>query len=169
MGTDQQRYIFLEFNYDNQLLKNIYREQDENKVLAFKIEMFTNNTAGNIFIVKKELYPEALYDYVTLNLDNEFYNFYLENKYNPKYKDIDLRAVWYFVALDRNVGFYIKKVRDTKYIFSYKRLCEAYDYPNRERRDVKVCCKNMGVMKKKSVVNDNKLVYLCPKHFSSIR
>ena len=159
--TDQQRFIFIEFNYhQNEMLKNIYFEKDQQGFI-FKIE-FTNLLNGNILICKKEFYPETLYDYVTLDLNDEFYTFYLENINNPKYLGIDLRAIWYFISKDRNIEkeFNIKKVRDSKYIFSYKKLCEYYSYPERNHSDIKVCCKNVGILK----ASNNK--YFCPDHFN---
>jgi hypothetical protein len=158
LAEDQNRFIFVEFAYENDLVKNIYLQKDNKQTIVFKVEINANNINGNIFLVKKSFYPEALYDYITLTLDQEFYDFYLENQFNPKYRDMDLRAVWYFVMLDRTIEFNIKKVRETKYIFSYKKLCQAFDYPDKDHSDIKVTCNKLGLLKKGET-------YLCPKHF----
>lgn len=158
LAIDQERYLFVEFSYSNEMVKNIYHDKDRQKFI-FKIE-FTNITKGNVYLVKKTFYPEALYDYVTLDLNDEFYNFYLENRFNPKYNKIDLRAIWYFVMNDRTVPFFIKYVRDNKYIFSYKKMCEYTDHPVRDKGDIQITCKNLGLIKD-NVTN----MWLCPNHF----
>jgi hypothetical protein len=164
LAIDQRRYIFVEFSYtDNNMLKNIYKQKDNQQDLIFKIEFNKENNGmdGNILVCKKSFYPETLYDYVTLNLDNDFYEFYLKNQYDPKYQDIDLRVLWYFVALDKDVDISIKKVRDTKFVFSYRKLCEAYEYTDKERSAIKVCCSNLGLL------NHNGM-RLCPTHYSVV-
>lgn len=158
LSVDQERYLFVDFDYFNDMVRNIYLEKDRQN-FVFKIE-FTNIINGNIYIVKKNFYPEELYDYVTLGLDDRFYDFYLENRFNPKYKNIDLRAVWYFVQNDKTTPLNIKWVRSNKYIFSYKRMCEAYDHPVKERADIQVCCKNIGMIH--DIVTNT---YKCPNHF----
>lgn len=165
LAIDQQRYIFIECSYicndqtKREMLKNLYLKSDRNEHYVFKIE-FTNSINGNIYIVKKDFYPETLYDYITLSLDDDFYDFYLDNKNNPKYWRIDLRIVWYFKRIDKQTDLYMKWVRDSKYIFSFKKLCEAYTHPVKERYDIRVCCKNVGIIKD-NVTN----TYLCPDHF----
>jgi hypothetical protein len=162
LADDQERYLFVEFSYDDSidLIKNIYLQKDNKKnKIVFKIE-FTNLINGNIYAVKKKFYPEVLYDYVTLILDKRFEDFYYENQYNPIYKDIDLRLVWYFLHNDPTTPISIKWVRDSKYVFSYKRMCSAYVHPVKERADIQVCCKNMGLIK--DPVTNN---WFCPNHF----
>lgn len=163
LAMDQQRYLFVEFTYENDLIKNIYLEQDkqQQRKTVFKIE-FTNILNGNVYAVKKDFYPEELYDYVTLVLDDRFLDFYYENKLNPKYKNIDLRVVWYFIVNDSNTPISIKHVRDSKYIFSYKKMCCVYSNPVKERADLVVCCKNVGLIK-----DPKTHLWYCPDHFSS--
>lgn len=160
LATDQNRYLFVEFEYQDDLVKNIFLEKDKSKEI-FKIE-FTNILNGNIYIVKKQFYPEELYDYVTMILDNRFLDFYYANRLNPVYKNIDLRAVWYFLMNDATTPLSIKFVRDSKYIFSYKKMCCAYNNPVKERADIQVCCKNVGLIR-----NPKTNLWYCPNHFNS--
>ncbi len=159
LALDQVHYLFVNFDYDNEMIKNIYLEKDKQGFI-FKIQ-FTNIIDGNIYLVRKRFYPETLYDYVTLTLGNDFYDFYLENKYNPTYDNIDLRAAWYFLANDRNTPITIKWVRDNKYIFSYKKMCSYYSHPSKERSDIQTCCKNKGLIRD-PVSN----TWYCPDHFA---
>ena len=158
LGIEQERYLFVDFEYDNEMVKNIYQQKD-NEGYVLKIE-FTNITKGNIYLVRKRLYPETLYDYNTIVLGEDFYNFRSENLYNPNYNKIDLRAIWYFVMNDRTVPFFIKYVRDNKYIFSYKKMCSFVDHPIRDKGDIQTCCKNMGLLK--DTVSNK---WYCPDHF----
>ncbi len=159
LAQDQEQYLFVEFNYQNELLKNIYLDNDREGYI-FKIQ-FISLIDGNIYRVKKSFYPEELYDYVTLVLDDQFLDFYYENIKNPKYENIDLRLVWYFLQNDKNSPVTIKWVRDSKYIFSYKKLCEYYTRPIKERADIRLTCKNLGL-----IYDPNSKHYYCPNHFN---
>lgn len=163
LATDQERYLFVEFTYDQDnnidLIKNVYHEKDKEGFI-FKLD-FTNIISGSILTVRKKFYPEELYDYVTLVLDKRFEDFYYTNQFNPVYNNIDLRIVWYFLNNDQSVDINIKYVRDSKYIFSYKKLCNYYERTVKERADIQLCCKNLGLIK-----DPNTNLYYCPDHFN---
>ena len=159
LAQDQERYLFVEFDYQHELMKNIFLDKDRNGYI-FKIE-FTTLIEGNVYIVKKDFYPEELYDYITLVLDQRFADFYYENIMNPKYHNIDLRLIWYFLQNDKNTPITIKWIRDSKYIFSYKKMCDYYSRPIKERADIKLFCKKLGLIKDPSTNQ-----YYCPDHFN---
>ena len=80
---------------------------------------------------------------------------------NPKYHNIDLRLIWYFFQNDKDSPVTIKWIRDSKYIFSYKKLCEYYERTVKERADIKLSCSNLGIIKDPETNS-----YYCPNHFN---
>lgn len=162
---DENRYLFIEFIYDElnvPELKEIYRDIDE-KQFIFRIE-YTNtkdidngSIKGNVFLNKRSDYPERYYDYLTIELGSDFYDFYLANLYNPDYYRMDLRIIWW-INKDEKRPLKVKYVRPTKYIFQRRYICIAYDSPDPTRKHIKRACPNIGIFH----LRDNKFV--CPTH-----
>jgi hypothetical protein len=75
-------------------------------------------------------------------LDDDFYTFYLRNVNNSNLTDIDLR-IYYYLNLHEDIKYKCKiAARPTKILFSKINMCCGFDYPDRERKNIKVACNN---------------------------
>ena|ERR1044072_3165034 len=146
---------FVEFDYQNNMVKEIYRNDYD----AFKI-IFDNETSttGSAYKINKKDYKQM--NFLTAILDDKFYEFYLHNVKNSNLIDIDLR-IYYYLNKTEDVKYKCKIAgRPTKIVFSKINMCSAFVYPDRERKNIKVACVNDAFTK----LNGK---YYCLSHLSS--
>lgn len=128
---------FIEFDYQNEMLKEVYR----NDQYVFKI-IFDQESSitGTAYKIRKQDYIQM--NFLTFVLDDQFYYFYLKNLKNSNLTDIDLR-IYYYLNINEEVKYKMKiGGRSTKILFSKTNMCSGFDYPNREKKTIKVACTN---------------------------
>ena len=146
--------MFLEFTTNSALIRDIYK--DDPFIYRIEYDFGNDGKTGYAFKNRKEDYPRE--NFVTVDLtEDEFYEYYLKQKYNPNYDSVDLRLVFY---LNRYNDMYnVKFVRNTCYYFSAGKICAYYHYPDMEALHFKIACVNEGVLSK----NDK---FYCPEHIN---
>jgi len=129
--------LFIDFDYQNEMVKEVYRNDDMVFKIIFDHEL---STSGAAYKVRKQDYKQM--NFITTILDDAFWYFYLKNVNNSKLRDIDLR-IYYYLNQREEVKYKCKIAgRPTKIIFSKVNMCCAFDYPDRERKNIKVACIN---------------------------
>lgn len=128
---------FVEFQYENDMLKEIYRNNPYVLKIIFDQE---ESLTGAAYLIRKQDYKQMFF--LTTVLDDAFYWFYLKNINNSNLRDVDLR-LYYYLNLHEDIKYKVKIAgRNTKIIFSKTNMCSAFDYPDRERQNIKVACIN---------------------------
>lgn len=152
--------VYVDFFYENEIIKNLYKNNPY--VLCINYNDLNRSQTGTIYLIdnKKVDFDSMGIKFITVDLDEEFLDFYIRNIRNPKFNDLDLRACWFLNRLEpEDQQYYIKYIRDTKFIFSKKQLCEFYTVLNNIDRNVSLSCNNDAFLKKEI---DNK--YYCVRH-----
>lgn len=147
--------VFVEFITNDERIKSLY--ENDKFILRIEFDALNDGRTGRIFKNRKEDY--AFEDFISIDLDDHFYEFYLTHLYNPKLKDFDLRVIYYLNRNDED-NYNVKKVRQTYYEFSKTPFCDYYEYTDARRLHIKVACINQGVLKRD---NQN----WCPLHFNT--
>lgn len=127
----------MDFDYSTELLEAIFHKE---KDFIFRV-VFSDEASSQGMIYKNRRVDYRTQNYITFELDDEFYNFYIRYKNSKLFDGIDLRIAW-FLNHKEEVQYKIKWVRDTKYIFNKINLCSAYDYPDPERKHIVIACNN---------------------------
>lgn len=143
---------FIDFEYTNEIIKSVYKSQNQ---FIFRI-VFINEKSLSGFVYRSRRKDYFTQNYITVELDDKFYEFYLRYKNSKEFDGIDLRVVW-FLNNDKTIQYKIKYVRDSMYIFNVLNLCQAYDYPDPVRGHIIVACNNHAFGK----IND---MFYCLKH-----
>ena len=128
---------FVDFDYDNETLRVIFEKE---KDFIFRVVFGAQDSSCGI-IYKNRRIDYQTQNYVTFQLGNDFYKFYIRYKNSKLFDGIDLRIAW-FLNHNEEIPYKIKYVRDTKYIFNKLNLCEAYDNPDFDRKHITVACNN---------------------------
>lgn len=134
---------FVDFDYINEKLKVIFKEE---KDFIFRVVFGSEDSTYGV-IYKNRRIDYQTQNFITFELDDEFYNFYIRYKNSKLFHGIDLRIAW-FLNHKEEIQYKIKYVRDTKYVFNKINLCEAYDYPDVNRRHITIACNNHSFGKK---------------------
>jgi len=153
--------VYVDFYYLIDTIAGLYR--DNPYVLCVNYNNLNNSKTGAIYLIdnKKVDFNRMGIKFITIDLDEEFLDFYLRNVRNPVYDKIDLRAVYFINKLEpEDKKYFIKWVRDGKFIFSKNRICDYYTYLEIDR-NVRVSCTNDAFSKKE---NDKK--YYCLQHIA---
>lgn len=151
--------VYVDFFYANMTVKDLYKNNPY--VFCINYNNLNHSKTGAIYLIdnKKVDFNRMGIKFITIDLDDEFLDFYLRHVRNPTLEDIDLRAYWFINRLEPEDAKYdIKYVRETKFIFSKKQLCEFFSILGSDR-NVSVACINDAFLKKET---DNK--YYCVDH-----
>lgn len=159
-GDKETLKQFLEFTTSNELIKDLHRHDPF--IFRLEYDVSNNGKTGMAFKNLKSDYRHE--NFITLDLDQDYYDFYLRHKYNPTYENLDLRLVYY---LNRNYYnetsrelYRIKLIRDTLYHFSVSQICAFYEYPDREHLHYRIACTNDGILEME------KGKFYCPEHIN---
>lgn len=146
---------FINFEYSNKLLESIFKDQKE---FIYRV-IFNDHKSSSGIIYRNRWKDYRNKNYITLDLGDEFLEFYLKYKNSKEFKWLDLRIVW-FLNYNKTIQYKVKWIRDSMYIFNILNLCSAYDYPDPIRNHITVACNNHAFGK----IDDN---YYCLKHMAN--
>lgn len=150
--------VYVDFFYENKTVGEIYKNNPYS--LCVNYDRITKSKTGAIFLIdnKKVNFDRMGIKFITIDLDDEFLDYYLRNQNNIELQYLDLRACWFLNKLEPDDDkYHIKWVRDCKFIFSKTRICEYYNYMEFDR-NVMIACDNDAFAKG----TDNK--FYCLQH-----
>lgn len=153
--------VYVDFFYVDDTVAGLYK--DNPYVLAVNYNNLNNSKTGAVYLIdnKKVDFNRMGLKFITIDLDEEFLDFYLRNLYNPEFDNIDFRAYWFINKLEpENEKYFIKYVREAKFIFSKTPICEQYTNLEIDR-NVRIACTNDAFTRKET---DHK--YYCLQHIS---
>lgn len=151
--------VYVDFYYVNDTVAGLYK--DNPYVFCVNYNNLNNSKSGAIYLIdnKKVDFNKMGIKFITIDLDEEFLEFYLRNIRNPEFDNMDFRAYWFINKLEpESEKYFIKWVRDAKFIFSKIAICQQYTYLEIDR-NIRIACTNDAFTTRES---DKK--YYCLQH-----